>query len=97
MKNADRILEKENLENELLKLRSLALSTHFGQIILSMIYTHNRISIRQILSECQVTRKDLLDFLPLLEKAKLIRIRGDSIALAPQGKRFLANLVNLSH
>ncbi|MBI1923979.1 hypothetical protein HYR99_06990 [Candidatus Poribacteria bacterium] len=95
MKNADRILEMERRENELLKLRALALSTHFGQVILSVIHTHNRISINKLLSECQVAKKDLLDFLSLLQEAKLINLRGDDVVLAPQGKRFLANLVHL--
>ncbi|MBM3237304.1 hypothetical protein FJZ31_13505 [Candidatus Poribacteria bacterium] len=95
MKNADTILETEKRENEQLKLRALALSTHFGQVILSVIYTHNRISINKLLSECQVAENDLLDFLSLLEEAKIIIIRGDNIALASQGKRFLSNLVHL--
>lgn len=96
MKDADRILEMERRENELLKLRALALSTHFGQIILSVIYTHNRISINKLLSECQVTEKDMKDFLSLLEEAEIIIIRGDNIALRSDGgKRFLANLIHL--
>lgn len=97
MKNADRILEMERRENEVLKLRALALSTHFGQVILSVIYTHNQISISKLLSECQVAKKDLLDFLSLLQEAKLINLRGDNVVLRSGGKRFLANLVHLSH
>jgi hypothetical protein len=97
MKNADKILEQENRENEVLKLRASALSTHFGQIVLSVIYTHTRISVNKLLSECQVAKKDLLDFLSLLVDAKLITIRGDYVVLASQGKRFLANLAQLPH
>ena len=96
MKTADGIIETERRENELLKLRALALSTHLGQVILSVIYTYNRISINRLLSECQVTKKDLLDFLSLLEEAKIIIFHGNNVTLAPQGKHFLANLLHLS-
>jgi predicted methyltransferase len=96
MKSADKILEQESRENDLLKLRALALSTHFGQVILSVIYTHSRISVNELLSECQVPKEDLVEFLSLLKEAKLITVRGDKIAVARQGKQFLANVIHLS-